>query len=217
MQSEKSMCEYYAARAQEYDAIYQKPERQADLRIIEDWIPQILSGRRVLEIACGTGYWTQFIAPKAAQVVAIDAAQETLEIAKQRENTKKVDFRIADAYALPDQLGSFDAAFAGFWFSHIPLQRVRPFLIDLHKKLMPGAIVLFLDNLYVEGNSTPIGESDKEENTYQIRKLRDGTSHRVLKNFPSEEELKKMIEGIGGEAQYHRFNYYWTFSYKTLP
>ena len=47
---------YYAARAGEYDAIYRKPERQADLRAIEQWLPSVLRGRRVLEIACGTGY-----------------------------------------------------------------------------------------------------------------------------------------------------------------
>ena len=73
---------YYAARAQEYDRVYDKPERQADLRRIEQWLPPLLSGRRVLEIACGTGYWTRLIAPVAASVVAIDSAAETLRIAQ---------------------------------------------------------------------------------------------------------------------------------------
>jgi demethylmenaquinone methyltransferase/2-methoxy-6-polyprenyl-1,4-benzoquinol methylase len=214
MQPETSMHNYYAARAQEYDAVYAKPERQPDLRVIETWLPEILKNRRVLEVACGTGYWTQFFAPKASQVVAIDATQETLEIAEQRENTKTVDFRRADAYALPDDLGAFDAAFAGFWFSHIPFQRLRFFLEGLHKKLVPGSIVLFLDNLYVEGSSTPISERDNKGNTYQIRSLRGGTTHRVLKNFPSEENLVKTIEGIGTDPHYRRFKYYWAFRYQ---
>lgn len=215
MKPEKSMRQYYAARAQEYDAVYAKPERQKDLRELEKWIPEVLSGKRVLEIACGTGYWTQFLAPRASFIVAADAALETLAIAKEREGTKGVAFRMADAYALPNDLGSFDAAFAGFWLSHIPLQRIRPFLKELHAKLQPGSIVLFLDNSYVEGSSSPIGGRDTDGNTYQIRKLKDGTTHRVLKNFPSEENLKKMLEGIGDHIHYRYLNYYWALQYKT--
>jgi demethylmenaquinone methyltransferase/2-methoxy-6-polyprenyl-1,4-benzoquinol methylase len=76
------MQRYYADRAPEYDSIYAKPERQADLRLIERWLPEVFRGRRVLEIACGTGYWTQFIAPVATGVVAIDSARETIDIAR---------------------------------------------------------------------------------------------------------------------------------------
>ena len=49
------MKEYYAARAKEYDQIYAKPERQADLRLVEQWLPVRFEGARVLEIAAGTG------------------------------------------------------------------------------------------------------------------------------------------------------------------
>ena len=74
------MQDYYAARAGEYDKIYLKPERQANLRCIAAWSADVLAERSVLEIACGTGYWTQFYAPLAAQVVALDSAEETLRI-----------------------------------------------------------------------------------------------------------------------------------------
>src|SRR6186997_1836630 len=95
---ERLMEDYYAARASEYDAIYRKPERQADLRAIEQWLPPRLAGARVLEIACGTGYWTQFIAPVARHVTALDAAPETLAIAKARVPGSNVEFVVGDAY-----------------------------------------------------------------------------------------------------------------------
>jgi len=76
------MQDYYAARAAEYDTVYLKPERQADLRQIERWLPGVFVHRSVLEIACGTGYWTQFLAPVCTSIVAIDAAPETLRIAR---------------------------------------------------------------------------------------------------------------------------------------
>ena len=215
MQAEKTLRDYCAAHAKEYDAIYAKPERQPDLRKIERWLPPLLSGKRVLEVACGTGYWTQFYAPQAERVVAPDAAQETLEIAARRRKTKGVDFRKVDAYALPDQLGLFDAAFAGFWLSHVPHKKLRPFLKGLHTRLAPQSQVIFLDNLYIQGSSTPIINRDEDGNTYQKRRLSEGTEHCVLKNFPSEGDLTRMIEGLGTKTRYRKFEYYWAFSYET--
>ena len=115
-----SLQSYYAARAAEYDAVYRKPERQPDLRQIERWLPSLLRDRRILEIACGTGYWTRFLEPVASSIVAIDSAEETLHIARQRVAPDKVSFAIGDAYAPAPPGRSFDAAFPGFWLSHVP-------------------------------------------------------------------------------------------------
>jgi ubiquinone/menaquinone biosynthesis C-methylase UbiE len=205
---------YYAARADEYDSVYRKPERQGDLREIERWLPRLLSARTVLEIACGTGYWTQFIAPVATSVLAIDSAPETLRIAKQRITAANVLFEVGDAYALARSERAFDAAFAGFWFSHVPLERQREFLGALNRSLEPGAKVVLLDNLFVEGSSSAIAEQDALGNTYQARKLADGSTHRVLKNFPSEAQLLALAgDGLGKSAAYSRWQHYWAFEY----
>ena len=45
----------------------------------------------------------------------------------------------ADAYALPESPGRFDAAFAGFWWSHVPRRRIAAFLASLRARLEPGA------------------------------------------------------------------------------
>lgn len=209
------MQSYYAARAGEYDRVYQKQERQPDLRQIEQWLPALLSGATVLEVACGTGYWTQFIAPVASAVVAIDSAPETLQIAQQRVNASNVLFQVGDAYALSGTGRSFDAAFAGFWFSHVPLERQHEFLTGLNSALTPGARVVLLDNLFVEGSSSAIAERDCHGNTYQYRNLSNGSTHRVLKNFPTEAQLHALIaEGLGEFAVYRRWQYYWAFEYR---
>ncbi len=208
------MQSYYAARAEEYDSVYQKPERQADLRQIEQWLPSVLSGKTVLEVACGTGYWTQFIAPVASSVVAIDSAPETLRIAEQRVPASNVCFQVGDAYALAQNRGSFSAAFAGFWFSHVPLERQREFLCGLNLALDPGARVVLLDNLFVEGSSSAISEQDASGNTYQSRELGDGSTHRVLKNFPNEAQLRRLAAaGLGESAAYSSWQFYWAFEY----
>jgi len=204
---------YYAARADEYDAVYRKPERQADLREIERWLPTLLTGRRVLEVACGTGHWTQFIAPAAETVVAIDSAVETLRIAERRVVAPNVVFELGDAYALPHDK-AFNAAFAGFWWSHVPLERQHEFLRGLHAALEPGARVVLLDNRFVEGSSTPVAERDGAGNTYQARTLADGSTHRVLKNFPSEAELRALAAASLSESiDYRAWRFYWALSY----
>ena len=110
-----------------------------------------------MEIACGTGWWTERIARVAARIVATDLAEEPMRIAQAKSYPPgKVGFRLADAYALPPDLGMFDAAFAGFWWSHIPHRRIDEFLASLHARLDPGARVIFLDNCYVVGSSTPV-------------------------------------------------------------
>jgi demethylmenaquinone methyltransferase/2-methoxy-6-polyprenyl-1,4-benzoquinol methylase len=210
---QSTMQSYYAARATEYDRIYLKPERQTDLRAIEQWLPPKFASARVIEVACGTGYWTQFIAPVASHVLALDAAPETISIAKTRVPERKVDFLIGDAYALPQQLGQFDAAFAGFWFSHVPKTRRREFLLGLAARLAPGAKVVLLDNRYVEGSSSPVTARDAEGNTFQTRQLGDGSTHKVLKNFPSEAELLELVVGFGERPAFTTWQYYWAFEY----
>jgi SAM-dependent methyltransferase len=208
---------YYAARAPEYDSVYLKPERQTDLRAIEQWLTQTFVGARVLEIACGTGYWTQYIAQVAAQVLAIDAVPETIDIAKGRVLLPNVEFLIGDAYALPLRAGDYNAAFAGFWFSHVPLARRLEFLSGLNAAVGRDARVVLLDNRFAEGSSSPIAERDANGNTYQMRRLRDGTTHRVLKNFPSEAELRSVAARVGKGIRFVQWEYFWALEYEASP
>jgi ubiquinone/menaquinone biosynthesis C-methylase UbiE len=204
---------YYAARAPEYDRVYAKPERQADLRAIERWLPGVLAGTSLLEVACGTGYWTRHLAPAAKGIVAFDAAPEVLDIAKSRVAAPNVSFIAGDAYAPPGEPGRFDAAFAGFWLSHVPGERLDGFLRGLHRVLAPGARVVFLDNRFVEGSSTPVSRRDAQGNTYQSRTLEDGSVHEVLKNFPSEHALREAVAGFASHVAYHRWKYFWALEY----
>jgi SAM-dependent methyltransferase len=213
---EQTMRSYYGARAPEYGQIYLKPERQDDLAAIREWLPRRFAGLATLEVACGTGYWTQFIAPRATSVHALDAAPETLAIARARVTDPHVTFQVGDAYALPSHLGPFGAGFAGFWFSHVPRARRREFLRGLSACLLPNSRVVLLDNLYVEGSSSPISHKDSDGNTYQTRYLTNGSTFEVLKNFPTEDELHESIAELGGSAVFMHWQYYWAFEYVTI-
>jgi ubiquinone/menaquinone biosynthesis C-methylase UbiE len=208
---------YYARRAAEYEKIYHKPERQSDLARLRTDLPALFDGERVLELACGTGYWTPLIAARAESVVAVDYNEETLQLARTKPYPKKnVTFQQADAYELPAWPQKFSACFAGFWWSHVPLSRLDAFLDGIKARLAPGARVAFLDNRYVAGSSTPITRRDAEGNGYQQRRLDDGTSHEVLKNFPTAREMEKRLGRHGSEVRFTNYQYYWVATYRIM-
>lgn len=215
MQHDPLLSEYYAARALEYESIYAKPERRDDLARLARLITGLLADRKVLEIACGTGYWTQCLSACARAVTATDLTPQTLELARAKPlGPAKVRFRVADAYRLGDDLGKFDGAFAGFWWSHLPRSRVDHFLASLHGRLESQGVVVMVDNRYVEGSSTPVSRTDAEGNSYQVRRLRDGRTYEVLKNFPGEEELRSSLSEVAGSFSCTMLDYYWLVHYR---
>lgn len=207
---------YYGARAREYERIYEKPERQDDLARLRILLPGYFRAKRVLEIACGTGYWTTVVAPVARSVVAIDVAPEVLDLARAKPlPTGRVELRIGDAFALDDVPGIFDAALAGFWWSHVRREELPRFLRGLHRRLAAGARVVFFDNRYVERSSTPVARADDAGNTYQRRRLDDGTVHEVLKNFPTPGELRATVGAAGGRnVEVIELPYFWIATYE---
>lgn len=201
--------DYYRARAGEYDQVYDKPERQADLAGLRAWLAGVLTGHRVLEVAAGTGYWTAAYAGRAASVLATDVNAATLQVARGRQDwPATVGFAQADAFDLTAMDGSFDAAFAGFFWSHIPLNRLGAFLSGLAGRLERPATLAFIDNRYVEGSSQPVSRADADGNTYQQR-LAGGTSWEVIKNFPAAARIRARLAGLG-HVTISELTYYWT-------
>ena len=95
----------------------------------------------------------------------------------------------------------------------MPKTRIREFLCGFHRALAPGAKVVFLDNRFVAGSSTALAARDADGNTYQVRNLDDGSSYRVLKNFPTEAELRQATEGLVADFRLREWPYYWALEY----
>ena len=213
-QLNKNLIEYYARRATEYEIIYQKPERQKDIQYLAGILIAIFKERDVLEVACGTGFWTQFIAESANSILATDCNREVIKVAKYKDyKSCKVSFWESDAYSLSNATGRFTGGFCGFWWSHLPKARIQHFIKMFHSKLQEDALVVMIDNKYVEGSSTPLSRTDDDGNTYQNRKLGDGSQYEVLKNFPGEEEIITSIKDYSKNFQYIDLDYYWLVKY----
>lgn len=212
----KDLVKYYKDRAMEYEKIYAKPERQEDLKEASALLQELFRGNAVLEIACGTGYWTEQIAKTANSVIATDINDAVIEISKQKDyGNANVSFEVADIYKLGAAKKN-ESLFGGFIWSHIPLQGLDRFIDTVNNLVTPGGLVVMMDNMYVEGSNHLITQTDEQGNTYQMRKLEDGTTHLVLKNFPSETYLKEKLKGKATDIKVINLPYYWILTYKTL-
>jgi hypothetical protein len=86
-------------------------------------------------------------------------------------------------------------------------------LDTLHGRLEPGVRVVICDNREVPGSTTPITRRDADGNTYQQRRLADGSRHEVLKNFPSRDEALAALGPRAVNPRWIESTYYWTLVY----
>jgi len=202
---------YYKDRAKEYDKVYAIPEEQEDLRKATKIFQDLFAGKSVLEIACGTGYWTEQISKTAASILATDINKSVIDIAKSRDFSGSVNFEVTDMYSLSPST-SYSALFGGFIWSHILIQDLNDFLFKLGKYSKPGATIAFIDSKKVKGgyhDQVGFSRTDEFGNTYQSRKLENGTTHEVLKNFPSKEFLVQKLSTMAADIKYIDLDHYW--------
>ena len=208
----KDIVAYYAARAKEYEKIYDKPERQGEIGDLTTLFQNIFPGKEVLEIACGTGYWTERIAKVAASVHATDINEPVIEIARSKIYEKaNVTFKVADMFTYEST--EAESLFGGFIWSHIKIEELDKFIDRVNSYVKPGGIVVLADNNFTEGSSLPISSTDEHGNTYQTRVLENGDTYSVVKNFPTEETFKKALEGKAERIRFISLKYYWMVMY----
>ena len=201
---------YYASSTQAADAALSRAERANDLSKVRDRIAQLVRGQAVLELACGTGYWTEVIAATAERVLATDILDEMIERAQRRRLPEgKVSFRRVDGLDLPEDLGAFSCVFIGFWWSHLKRDEQDALLARLRARQGPDVTLILLDDAYVEGSSTTIARTDAQGNTYEIVATPDGERFELPKNYPADSALRKRLGGDVREIRIERLTYYW--------
>jgi ubiquinone/menaquinone biosynthesis C-methylase UbiE len=206
------MQQYYRDRAMEYDLFYQVPERLNELPLLQAWLIERTRGLSILEVAAGTGYWTEIAAPLAQAITATDLNPETLEIAATRRLGQHVTLCTADAYALPHSTANFDVGMAHLWWSHVDRQKRKTFLSHFASRLRPGATLLMIDQLYVEGLTLPVSREDEWGNQYAIRRLQNGSTYEIIKNFPRPGEPEETFEELCKNISVLRLQHFWALS-----
>ena len=214
----QNLVSYYDDRANEYEKVYLNPAEQGDLLKATTIFQNLFSQKTVLEIACGTGYWTERIAETATSIYATDINESVIEIARKKQINDNVTFAAADMYQLkPDQ--KYEGVFGGFIWSHILLQDLGKFIAKVRSFLKSNGTIVFIDSNYVEGTNhdlKKITKTDEQGNTYQTRRLENGTTHLVLKNFPTKEFLIQHLSSIATDISFINMKYYWIVSCKII-
>ena len=207
------LAQYYAVNAQTYDAVYGEEARFDDLDDLQELIAELLAGHKVLELACGTAYWTDLIADVAESVYATDKVPEMLALAETRGvDEDVVTFGQMDAFELPDSVGQYTAVFAAGWWSHVKREDQEKYLKMLRAKLGKDVLLVLLDDSYVDGVSDVIARTDLEGNTHHILTAADGQRYEVMKNYPTDSTLRKKLAPAAREIRVERMKYYFLLS-----
>ena len=215
------MVKYYSDRAKEYEEIYawRDPQRQEEQDHMESELKQAFKGRRVLDIGCGTGYWTQRISATAESILGIDINEAVLEIARSKEYGCPTMYKIMDAYNMVFE-ERFTGVIASFMLSHVLKQDIPGWLKHIHSFLEPGARVFITDNTFIEGVGGKLQTKQGDPNTYKLRTLNDGTQHLIVKNYFTPGELVSIFsEHSKGITEKNVFmgKCFWWINYTYLP
>jgi len=134
-----AIADAFSRAAHKYDA-HAQFQRDVGHQLIE-LMPERLNGLKVLDIGCGTGYFSEVLADKGAIVTAGDLSERMLLQAEQRCLDKVSGYRIADAEALPFDDNTFDMV-----FSSLALQWCRDLSVplkELQRVTKSGGVVYF--------------------------------------------------------------------------
>lgn len=197
---------YYGARAAEYDATTAlDAAAKAELRAALDAFG---ARGRVLELACGTGEWTEVLARTADELTAIDASGEMLALNRARVVRRDVVYQRADLFEwTPDR--RYDVVFFAAWLSHVPPARLADFWSRVDASLGPAGRVFLIDEL----PAADVVEERIGDTIAVRRQLADGRSYRAVKVLYEPGELEQRLIELGWRVRITKVG--WRFLYAT--
>jgi SAM-dependent methyltransferase len=217
---------YYQARAGEYDEWFLRQGRyDHGLEMNARWFAEVEQVARaleafapagdVLELASGTGQWTQRLAPTARSVTAVDSSPEVHAINQERLGGVPVRYVVADLFRWqPDR--QYDTIFFSFWLSHVPPERLESFWSIVRAALAPGGRVFFVDALYEETSTAKNHQLEGPDAHAVTRRLNDGQEYRIVKVFYRPEILTEQLTGWGWRARIERTPTYFYYGEATI-
>jgi 2-polyprenyl-3-methyl-5-hydroxy-6-metoxy-1,4-benzoquinol methylase len=192
----ESQLDYYRARAAEYDQTfvpYMAPALPAALRCLR---AGNIHGD-ILEIASGTGYWTQFLVELGSSVTSLDGSAEMIATAKQR-GLPGVTFQQVNLFEWnPDR--QWDSVFFGHWLAHVPDEHFDRFWARVREAVRPDGIVEFVD---VTSFERRIETPDPAAPDVAVeRSLLDGRRFRIVKIFREPGELQARLTALNWTSE----------------
>lgn len=220
MDSSDELRQYYQERAPEYEQIYYRdvPDRRRELDDIAAELEKLAAGKKILELACGTGYWTQVMTKRASSITATDISSEMITQAKKKEYTCPVDFVQADLEDPPFTPGSFDLVILGFWLSHQPKERYDQLFEAMNDMLRTDGQIWMIDNNPPAEPSSPISTgTDRHGNNLKDRFLDNGKQFTIIKNYFTEQDLRRIFTPLYSIEILTYGKFYWSVLLSRVP
>ena len=217
---------YYRARAGEYDQWWFRTGRydrgpelnarwHADTAAVDAALETWLAARRprkVLELACGTGLFTRYLAPRVEHLTAVDASPEVLAINRARVAADNVEYVEADLFSwTPSQ--RYDAVFFSFWLSHVPQDRFEAFWKTVAAALHPDGATFLIDSAFDSTSTARDHVLPEQDAGIVARKLNDGREFRIVKLFYEPAVLAARLGELGWSAVLHRTANYFIYGH----
>ncbi|HEX9942469.1 MAG TPA: class I SAM-dependent methyltransferase [Thermoanaerobaculia bacterium] len=214
--------DYYRARAGEYDQWFYRQGRYdrgpelnqrwfAEAEAVAGALDAFQPTGSVLELACGTGIWTERLLRHADDVTAVDASPEMLALNRRRLQSARVSYLQADLFAW-EPSRQFDVVFFGFWLSHVPPERFSDFWALVRRALRPRGRFFLVDSRY-EPSSTaldhPLPDAAAITST---RRLNDGREFQIYKIFYDPADLQTRLERLGWSAAVAQTDTYFIYA-----
>lgn len=214
--------DYYRARAAEYDQWWLRQGRFdrgpaanagwfADVEAAEAALRDFAPGGHILELAGGTGIWTQVLLPHATSLTVVDAAPEMIALNEARLGAGHAKYIEADIFEWqpPRQ---YDTIFFGFWLSHVPEALFDDFWRMLRAASAPGGRVFFIDSL-PDSNVTPSPQEVQAGSSIIRRRLNDGSEHHIYKIYYAPENLSARLAKLGWRVRVLTTPRYFIYGY----
>jgi 2-polyprenyl-3-methyl-5-hydroxy-6-metoxy-1,4-benzoquinol methylase len=175
----------------------------------------VVEGRRVLEVACGMGKWTQLVADVAEQVTATDISANLLDNARglplPRSN---VSFVQCSAFDVQQVEGDFNAGLHMNFINHLPLAQVAQFLDCFHTALGPGAVVFCGTQRFRGDAQNPMYELRDTGDMVSLRHHDDGRMIEIVDTLFTEDLLRGLLAGKATHMNFTMNNYWWWLTYR---
>jgi 2-polyprenyl-3-methyl-5-hydroxy-6-metoxy-1,4-benzoquinol methylase len=204
---------YYRARAPEYDDWWQRLGRfdrgeeellewRRQVGVVDGALATFGATGSVLELAGGTGWWTERLASTAENLTVVDSSPEALSLNQERVGRSDVSYVAADIFDWHAE-SHYDVVFFSFWLSHVPRARFGEFWLHLRSCLTPSGRVFLIDNRNDPQPATRLKDPFvlKYDTDMHVRRLVDGSEHRVVSVMYEPDELQSLIEGEGWTAE----------------
>lgn len=167
-----------------------------DVAQVETTIYEFAPEGQVLELACGTGIFTQYLAQHAQHITAVDTSPEAIALNRARLPGASVEYVVADIFAWSFPRSAYDAVVFTYWLSHVPDDHLDTFWKSVHATLKPGGRVFLVDS-----SSLPSISNSNEAGGTERRTISTGRSFTVLKRYWRPDELEEYLAAAGFACQ----------------